>query len=200
VAAATALVKAATDDSSSSTSSSSGEEERREQEREAERRRKRERLETSIVNLKRNRLESARTLYARAAQVLGKQSGSTVGLTVSRFEEALNAKIQATSEYARALSSVLSIDGASNGACTSKELDRFRVNLQALDSLSSGMGISSPLTGLVGAVLSAQQAATGQLSVTVLSEAEREDLAALSDASNRLERLQRLKNEIEQQA
>lgn len=174
VAAVAAVAKAVSDDSPSSTSSSSsGDTERREQEREAKRRRKREHLETSIVNLKRNRLENARTLLARAAEVLGKQSDSTVGLTVSRFEEALKAKSQATTDYAKALSSILSIDDASLGACTNKELDKFRVNLRALDSLYSS---------------------------TALSDAEREDLAALHDASNRLERLQRLKNEIEQQA
>lgn len=173
VAAVTAVAKAVSDDSPSSTSSSnSGAAERREQEREAELRRKREHLETRIVNLKRNRLESARTLLARAAEVLGKRSGSTVGLTVSKFEEALKTKAQATSDYAKVLSSLLSIDGGSQGACTGKELDRFRVNLRALDSLYS---------------------------TTALSDAEREDLAAFHDASNRLERLQRLKNEIEQQ-
>lgn len=207
VAAAAAVVKAVSDDDSSS-SSISGEEERRKQEREAKRQRKREGLETRLVNLKRNRLESARNLLARSMEVLEKSPVSAVGLTASKFDAALKAKKPATSEYAQALSSALGIEEASQSGCSRRELSHFLANLQALDSLYSGasLGTLCFLTGAaIGhagparAVFESMHAPTKQTSVIVLSDAEREALDNITQASTRLKRLQRLKSQIEQQ-
>ncbi len=78
VAAATAVAKAVYDDDSAS--SNSGEEERLEQEREAKRQHELERLETQLVNLKKNRLERAHGLLVSSASALGKPLEITVQL------------------------------------------------------------------------------------------------------------------------
>lgn len=208
-----ALVKTATDDSSSSTSTD-GEAERREQEREAKLERKRQRLETNIATIEENQLEHARNYLVRAAEALGKDAGARANLTAAQLDKALKAKAPASSEYAKAMSSALNIDGDYEQGCTRTETDSFLVNLQVLDSLPSGSASSvgkpavKPSARHMAAILDAQQSVlagffgglTGPLSVTALSDSEREDLAALSAAANRLERLLRLKNAIEQQA
>jgi len=139
-------------------------------------------------------------------------------VTVPQLDEALKAKTQARSEYAKAMRSALNIDEASKRGCTRKEIDSFLVNLQALDSLASIR--HGALGGIIGSVYDDSSssikhhtwgAAAGSFfgnmrepdslpSIAELSDSEREDLAALNDASSRLERFQRLKNNIEQQA
>lgn len=172
VAAAAAVVKAVSDDDDNSSSSSSIDEDclKREQECEAERQRQRQRLETRIANLKKNRLENVRTLLKGSAESLGKPPAVTLGLTVSQVKEALKSTTAASSEYAKSLSSAVSIRG-DQATCTRQELKEFSLNLQLLETLSSA---------------------------TTLSETERDDLMSLHKASSRLDRLRQLRNEIKQ--
>lgn len=173
VAAAAVVAKVVTDDdSSSSSSSSSADGERRKQEREARLQRERDGLAAQLANLKKNRLEDARKLLVGSAEALEKRPGASVGLTASKFEVALKARVRATSPYAQALGVALSIPDHVHEGFTQDELDQFLVNLQVFENLYAPV---------------------------VLGAEEQQGFTALQARGNRLQQLQRLKNQIEQQ-
>lgn len=217
----TAVVKAITDDDDMS-SSTSGKEERRSQEREASRQRERDSLSAKLGNNKKNRLVDARKLLAESAKALGKRPSMAGGLTTSKFETALKAKTKATSLgatqlwfptevtqltsslqakdalkslgtffgndnarmadlngeppttslYAKSLRTAMAVRDHSSEDCTQKEQDDLLVNLQILENLSEPVQLSAE---------------------------EQQDFAALQEAASRLQKLQHLKNQIEQQ-
>ncbi|EPO6706516.1 hypothetical protein ACR96V_31745 [Pseudomonas aeruginosa] len=171
VAAAAAVVKAVSDDDSPS-SSSSGDAERRRQEREAQLQRERDGLAAQVVNLKKDRLEEARELLALSAEALEQLPRKTVGLSTSNFETALMAKLPASSEYAQSLGAILDLADYGEKDFTQKERGEFLVNLQILESLYGAISVSSERL---------------------------RDLAALREAGSRLNSLQDLKHQLEQQ-
>lgn len=170
VAATVAVAKAVRDDDSQPLSDS-GDTERRRQEQEARLQRKRDGLAAQVASLKKDRLEEASELLARSAKILEQLPRKTVGLSTSKFEAALIGKLQSSSAYAQCLSATF--DPASHGKrdFTQKELDGFLVNLQMLESLYGPISVSSE---------------------------RRQDLAEFQEVDSRLNRLQHLKQQIEQ--
>lgn len=171
VAAAAAVVKAVSDDAPSS-SSRSGESVMRRQERDARIQRERDSLSTRLKNLKHNRLEESRKLLATSAETLAQPPKKAMEVSTPKFEDALLAKLQARSGYARGMSKLLSTPKHSRGVCPQKERSEFLVNLQVLESLYG------PLT---------------------FGKEEQQTLAAIKESGSRLNKLQKLKQQLEQQ-
>lgn len=171
VAAAAAVVKAVNDDDSSS-SSDSGDAERLRQEREARLQRERDGLVAKIDGLKKDRLVEARDLLARSVATLLQPPRKIDAPSASDFEKAIVINSQSISAYAQGLNKILSIPEHSEKHFTQKEKDEFLTNLHKLESLTG------PIT---------------------FGEEEQRSLVALSNASSRLDRLQNLKQQLEQQ-
>lgn len=172
VAGVVAIAKAVKDDDSSSYSYDSGDEERRRQEREASRQRKREGLASKVANLEKDRLDEARELLARAGETLERRPKTTSGLNTKAFESAILSKCHATSEYARGVSEMLGLPELCHKDFTPKERGEFLINLQMLEGLYGPAPFSSE---------------------------EPRDLGEIRKVVSRLNRLQTLKQQLEQQ-
>lgn len=170
VAAAAAVAAAVSNDDKPS--SDSGEAERRRQEREARLQREREGLTAKAASLKKDRLEEARELLALSAETLAQLPRKTVGLSTSDLESALKAKPQAISAYAESLGAILGLAEHSREEISHQERDEFLVNLQMLENLYGPIPFGSE---------------------------EQRDLAELQEVGRRLDRLQNLKQQLEQQ-
>ena len=172
VAAVTAVVNAITgDDDSSSSRNDSGDEERREQEREARLQRKREGLAAKAANLKKERLAEAHGLLALSAKTLAELTGEPTRPSASAFENALKAEFQAKSAYAKNMSAILGLAVHRQKDISQQERKEFLVNLEMLESLYGPIPFGSE---------------------------EQRDLAELRAVGRRLDRLQNLKQQIEQ--
>jgi hypothetical protein len=171
VAAAAAVVKVIADDDSAP-SSDSGDAERRRQEREARLQRERDGLSAQVVSLKKDRLEEARELLARAAETLEQLPKKTFGLNTPEFESALMAKLQSTSAYAQSLGKILDMPEPWLNNFTQNELAEFLINLQMLETLYGPVPFGKE----------------GQ-----------QQLATLTEVGRRLNKLQELKQQLEQQ-
>lgn len=171
VAAAAAVVKAVNDDDSPS-SYDSGDAERRRQEREARLQRERDSLVAKVKNLKKDSLIEAHELLARSAEVLVPLPRKTAVLSTSQLENACMAKLQSDSTYARSLDEILRMPEHRRKDFTQNERSEFLVNLQMLEKLYDPIPFGSE---------------------------EQRDLAALREVRSRLERLQNLKQQLEQQ-
>ncbi|WP_213662014.1 hypothetical protein [Stutzerimonas stutzeri] len=171
VAAAAAVVKAVSDDDSP-TASDSGDAERRRQEREARLQRKRAGLAAKVVSLKKDRLAEANGLLALSAETIAHLPRTPVGLSTSDFENALKAKPQAISAYAGGLGAILCLAEHSQEEIPQQERDELPVNLQMLESLYGPIPFG---------------------------DEEQQYLTALREFGGRLDRLQNLKQQLEQQ-
>jgi len=171
VAAAAAVVKAISDDDSPS-SSDSGEAERRRQEREARIQRKRDGLTAYAASLKKDRLAEARELLALSAETLAQLPKKTIELNTSDFESALKTKSKSVFEYAGLLCALINPAEYSQEKTSQQERDELLVNLQILESLYGPIPFGNE---------------------------EQRDLAALRETGSRLDRLQNLKQQLEQQ-
>jgi hypothetical protein len=211
VGAVAAVAKAISDDDNSSDSYSDDDEERREQEQEAKRQRKHDRLTAQLANIKKDRLELASELLANAAEVLGapkkkiefqeapsswmglgsaallaQQSlgqpvgqffGQSLGQPgdghyLHRLEAALESEVKATSALAQFMGSILDLADYSQGDFMSQERNEFLVDLQLLESFYGAISVDSK--GM-------------------------QDLTALRESRRRIDSLQRLKQQLEQQ-
>lgn len=169
VAAAAAVVAAVSDDDKPS-SSDSGEKERRRQEREARLQRERDRLTSYLTNLNKDRLAEARDLLALSAETLAQLPKMTAGLDTSDFERALKIKSKADSAYSESLNMILD-PTYSQGGGSQQERNEFLVHLQILEVLYG------PIP---------------------LGDVERRDLAELREVGRRSDKLQNLKQQLEQ--
>lgn len=174
VAAAAAVVKVVDDHNE--------EERRKEEEQEQERREKQEQearlqhqhknLTTQLANLKKDRLEAVYESLIRSAEVLEQSKKvhirpkSDSPLLNSKVEATLSSTTRATSNYAHSMSAILS------SSLPNQELQRFLVNLRALETLYGALSIDSAL---------------------------QKDLTTVQEIRNTLHRLQNLKQQIEQQ-
>jgi len=172
VAAAVAAVAVAVSDDDKSSSSDSGEAERRRQEREARLQREREGLTAKAASLKKDRLEEARELLALSAETLAQLPRKTVEFNTSDFERALNTKSKSVFEYAGILCALINPAEYSQEKTSQQERDELLVNLQMLENLYGPIPFGNE---------------------------EQRDLAALRETGSRLDRLQNLKQQLEQQ-
>ncbi|VVP01102.1 hypothetical protein PS838_02827 [Pseudomonas fluorescens] len=195
VAAVTAIVKAVSDDSPSSSSSSSrsADSERRKQEQAAKKERERQGLKDRVSNLEKDRREQLKVQVKNAVQALGKTSVPITAVMTVNVASAAWATLgqvgahplfgQSTSEMERAISSK--------------------------QSSSSGYGEAMRLFLHASPILSAEKSKRFLEDLNVLEKltsaintevADQQVLAQLKISAARIERLQRLKSEVEQQA
>lgn len=197
VAVGAAVVKAISDNDDSTASSDTKDEVRREQEREAKRQRKRDSLTAQLATLEKDRLGEAGELLARSAEALEQApekkiefrdspsflgasafllaqsvGGASNTVDLHTFKAALKSKLQATSAYAQGMGSILDLADHSQGDFNLAERKEFLVNLQLLESLYGAFPFDSE--GL-------------------------RDLTALRETRSRIDSLQLLKQQLEQQ-
>lgn len=192
VAAATAaVIKAVSDDDSSSSpsssSSSSNAAERQKQEREAARQRERGTLEARLATHRKSQLDEANAFLEGALKSLDRPFETAAELSSEKFQQALKTEKAANFKYAQRLSATLRRDDTARHGCPPKELKCFLNNLQVLQDLYS------PTPQPNGA------SAGKAVDRLMLRDAEQKALASIEDSVGRIEHLQRLKQQLEQQ-
>lgn len=171
VAAVAAVAKAVSDDGDSS--SSSDDSQRHEQERLAKREKQRQSLSTQLANLKKNQITRAHDILRNSVEALSKNKNIIHETrNKERLESALKSQVKSTSEYAKAMANLIKTDEISQGQNPDNILKELLMNIKVFDSLF--------------------------LSIA-LNDSERTDIKNMKTIVSRLERLQKLKNQLELQ-